>query len=249
MNTVTKYTSSFSPISLKNMDGVKLMNRTDTKFAFSVNRLQEIFEKILPYYDVLEIDDKRIHSYKSLYFDTIDRKFYNDHHNQRVNRHKIRFREYVDSGLIYLEVKCKTNKGKTVKKRLKVDKISKSVTLEQQQYVNNVIGYPLEVLPIQWINFSRITLVHKVQKERLTLDINLDYSNTTSTGDLRKIIIAEVKQERMSRASDFIRTAKEMGIFPMRISKYCFSSMSLDKTLKKNRFKEKQIFINKIIRE
>ena len=55
-------------------------------------------------------------------------KFYNDHHNQRVNRHKIRFREYVDSGLIYLEVKCKTNKGKTVKKRLKVDKISKSLS-------------------------------------------------------------------------------------------------------------------------
>ena len=74
MNTVTKYTSNFSPISLKNMDGVKLMNRTDTKFAFNVNKIQDIFEKILPYYDVLEIDDKRIHSYKSLYFDTSDRK-------------------------------------------------------------------------------------------------------------------------------------------------------------------------------
>lgn len=249
MNTVTKYTSNFSPISLKNMDSVKLMNRTDTKFAFNVNKIQDIFEKILPYYDVLEIDDKRIHSYKSLYFDTSDRKFYNDHHNQRVNRHKIRFREYVDSGLIYLEVKCKTNKGKTVKKRLKVDKISKSLSIEQQEYVNNVIGDSLKVMPIQWINFSRITLVHKVQKERLTLDVNLDYSNTNSSGDLRKIIIAEVKQERMSRASDFIRTTKEMGIFPMRISKYCFSSMYLDKTLKKNRFKEKQIFINKIIQE
>ena len=90
MNVVTKHTSNFSPISLKNMDGVKLMNRTDTKFAFSVKRIKEIFTKILPYYDVLEIDDKRIHSYKSLYFDTSDRKFYNDHHNQRVNRHKIR---------------------------------------------------------------------------------------------------------------------------------------------------------------
>ena len=35
----------------------------------------------------------------------------------RVNRHKIRFREYVDSGLVFLEVKCKNNKGKTIKKR------------------------------------------------------------------------------------------------------------------------------------
>jgi len=249
MNIATKYTSNFSPISLKNMDSVKLMNRTDTKFAFSVNRLPEIFENILPYYNVLEINNKRIHSYQSLYFDTSDRKFYNDHHNKRVNRHKIRFREYVDSGLTYLEVKCKTNKGKTVKKRLKVDEISNHLTLKQQQYVDKVIGEPLNVIPIQWINFSRITLVHKAQKERLTIDVNLDYSNTKSSGDLRKIIIAEVKQERMSRSSDFIRTAKEMSIFPMKISKYCFSSMYLDKTLKQNRFKEKKIFINKIIQE
>tara|TARA_B110000438_G_scaffold201041_1_gene192566 strand:- start:5163 stop:5912 length:750 start_codon:yes stop_codon:yes gene_type:complete len=249
MNIVAKYTSNFTPISLKNMDGVKLMNRTDTKFAFSIKQLQKIFENILPYYDILEIDNKRMHSYKSLYFDTSDRKFYNDHHNKRVNRHKIRFREYVDSGLTYLEVKLKTNKGKTVKKRLKVDKISNNLTLEQQQYIDKVIGTTLNVIPIQWINFNRITLVHKTQKERLTIDINLDYYNSNDNGNLRKIIIAEVKQERMSRSSDFIRIAKEMSIFPMRISKYCFSSMCLDNTLKQNRFKEKKIFINKIIQE
>jgi hypothetical protein len=249
MNIAAKYTANFTPISLKNMDGVKLMNRTDTKFAFSINQLQKIFENISPYYDILEIDNKRMHSYKSLYFDTSDRKFYNDHHNKRVNRHKIRFREYVDSGLTYLEVKRKTNKGKTVKKRLKVDKISNNLTLEQQQYIDKVIGTTLDVIPIQWINFNRITLVHKLQKERLTIDINLDYYNSNDNGDLRKIIIAEVKQERMSRSSDFIRIAKEMSIFPMRISKYCFSSMCLDNTLKQNRFKEKKIFINKIIQE
>ena len=249
MNIAAKYTANFTPISLKNMDGVKLMNRTDTKFAFSINQLQKIFENISPYYDILEIDNKRMHSYKSLYFDTSDRKFYNDHHNKRVNRHKIRFREYVDSGLTYLEVKLKTNKGKTVKKRLKVDKISNNLTLEQQQYIDKVIGTTLDVIPIQWINFNRITLVHKTQKERLTIDINLDYYNSNDNGDLRKIIIAEVKQERMSRSSDFIRIAKEMSIFPMRISKYCFSSMCLDNTLKQNSFKEKKIFINKTIQE
>ena len=67
---------------------------------------------------ILQIDGKRKHDYKSLYFDTEDRKFYNDHHNQRVNRYKVRYREYVDSGLVFLEIKCKNNKGKTIKKRL-----------------------------------------------------------------------------------------------------------------------------------
>ena len=249
MNIVTKYTSNFSPISLKDMDRVKLMNRTDTKFAFSANKLLDLFNQLIPFYDVLEIDGKRIHSYKSLYFDTEGRKFYNDHHNRRVNRHKIRFREYVDSGLIYLEVKCKNNKKKTIKKRLKVDKIADSLTQNQKKYVDDIIGDSLKVIPIQWINFSRITLVHKQQKERLTIDVNLDYHNDDFSGDLRKLIIAEVKQERMSRSSDFIRIAKEMKIYPIRISKYCYSSMQLDSSLKMNSFKEKQIFINKITQE
>ncbi|MFL2567238.1 MAG: hypothetical protein ACJ0QK_00410, partial [Flavobacteriales bacterium] len=72
------------------------------------------------------------------------------------------------------------------------------------------------------------------------------FHNNQNKGNLNKIIIAEVKQERMKRSSDFIRIAKEMNIHPMRISKYCFSSFNLDNSLKQNRFKEKQIFINKI---
>ena len=242
-------TSNFSPISLNQMDGVKLMNRSDTKFTFGYSKLANLLEKLIPYYQVLEIDGKRIHSYKSLYFDTKERKFYNDHHNRRINRHKIRFREYVDSGLVFLEIKRKNNKGKTLKKRLKVNNIPSSLSNKHQEYIEDIIGYSLSVYAKQWINFSRMTLVHKYLKERLTIDINLNYDNGSKKGDLSKIVIAEVKQERMSRSSDFIRIAKDLKIYPMRLSKYCFTTMQLEKTIKKNRFKEKQIFINKIINE
>jgi len=80
INSLINNTTQFSPISLKNMDEVKLMNRSDTKFTFSVQKLPILLEKLVPFYDVLEINGKRLHSYKSLYFDTDDRKFYNDHH-------------------------------------------------------------------------------------------------------------------------------------------------------------------------
>ena len=249
INSLINNTTQFSPISLKNMDEVMLMNRSDTKFTFSVQKLPILLEKLVPFYDVLEINGKRLHSYKSLYFDTDDRKFYNDHHNRRVNRHKIRFREYEDSGLIFLEVKCKNNKGKTIKKRMKVNKIPNTLSNDHQRYVTNIMGYSLPVSSKQWINFNRVTLVHKKQKERLTIDVNLNYSDGISNGDLSKVIIAEVKQERMSRSSDFIRIAKDLKIYPMRLSKYCFTTMQIDHSLKKNRFKEKQIFINKIINE
>ena len=118
MNIVTKHTSNFSPISLKDMDGVKLMNRTDTKFASQLSKLPKLLLQLQPFYNVLTINSKVIQDYKSLYYDTKERKFYIDHHNSRVNRNKIRFREYVGSNLTFLEIKRKNNKGKTIKKRI-----------------------------------------------------------------------------------------------------------------------------------
>ena len=61
------------------MDGVKLMNRTDTKFAFHINKLESLLAKMREFYKVLEVNKERIQSYNSLYFDTNDRKFYIDH--------------------------------------------------------------------------------------------------------------------------------------------------------------------------
>ena len=228
------------------MDDVKLMSRTDTKFAFKANKMPLLLQELMPFYRILAIDGKLIHDYKSLYYDTDNRKFYLDHHNGRVNRNKIRFREYVGSKLTFLEIKLKNNKGKTIKKRIKVDAISKELSEKQQIYINKIIGQPMEVSAKQWINFSRITFVHKTQKERLTMDVNLTFENENEKGDLKNIVIAEVKQERMSRSSDFMRIAKEMSILPIKISKYCISTLSLNPELKHNKFKEKLLFINKL---
>ena len=108
------------------------------------------------------------------------------------------------------------------------------------------MGQEIDVRARQWINFSRITFVHKIQKERLTIDIGLTFEEKQKSGDLKHIAIAEVKQERMSRSSDFMRIAKELHILPIRISKYCMSTLSLNPNLKQNRFKAKKIFINKL---
>ena len=238
--------SRFEKITLSEMDNVKLMSRTDTKFAFNISILPKVLEKLSQFYRVMEIDGDRLHHYKSLYFDTEDRKFYTEHHNRRVNRNKIRFREYVGSDLTFLEIKLKNNKGKTIKKRIKVDSISEKITEKQQEYIDKIIGYTIKVNAKQWIKFSRVTFVHKIQKERLTMDVNLTFNTNEEKGDLKNIVIAEVKQERMSRSSDFMKIVKEMRILPFRLSKYCMSSLQLWPQLKQNRFKEKQRFVNKL---
>ena len=248
MSNLLPIVSDFSSISLKEMDGVKLMSRMDTKFVFKLEKLPSLLEKMTPFYRVLEINGKFIHDYKSLYFDTNARKFYIDHHNSRVNRNKIRFREYVESGLTFLEVKIKNNKGRTIKKRMKVDAISKELSNKHKAYIEKIIGKPVDVNAKQWINFSRATFVHKQKKERLTIDIKLSFKDDEKVGNLNDIVIAEVKQERMSRSSDFIRIAKEMSILPIRLSKYCVSTMQLWPSIKQNRFKKKLLFINKLKR-
>jgi len=246
MNEISKITASFSPIKLAEMDNVKLMSRSDTKFAFKFSKLPELLNQMMPFYKVLEINGKFIHDYKSLYFDTDDRKFYLDHHNGRVNRNKVRFREYVGSDLTFLEIKRKNNKGKTIKKRMKVDSINDNLSVKQKEYIYSIIGSNIILNSKQWINFSRITFVHKVHKERLTIDINLNFKEKDRRGDLNQIAIGEVKQERISRHSDFMRIAKELHILPIRISKYCMSTLELNPELKQNRFKEKTLFLTKL---
>ena len=78
------------------------------------------------------------------------------------------------------------------------------------------------------------------------MDMNLTFKNKIKEGDLKNIVIAEVKQERMSRSSDFMKIAKEMSILPVKISKYCISTLELNPEIKQNRFKEKVLFINKL---
>ncbi|MFL2567531.1 MAG: hypothetical protein ACJ0QK_01895, partial [Flavobacteriales bacterium] len=65
---VAKHINEFLPTSLEKMDSVKLLSRSDTKFAFSVNILEDLINRLTPFYNVLEIDGKRKHDYKSLYF-------------------------------------------------------------------------------------------------------------------------------------------------------------------------------------
>ena len=108
---------NFQPISLDEMSGVKLLNRTDTKFVTSLNQLRKLLSMAEHDYRVQEINGQRIAHYYSTYFDTPTNDMYMRHQNGHQNRQKLRIRSYVDSHLNFLEVKTKNNHGRTKKKR------------------------------------------------------------------------------------------------------------------------------------
>jgi len=240
--------SSYSAISLTEMTAVALMDRVDTKFVFHIQDLERVLFELRQHYHILEIDGRRSCWYKTLYFDTAQRQLFRLHHNGKLNRFKVRQRQYRDCGLTYLEVKFKSNKKKTIKQRLRIDDLESTFSGPSLAFLFEQLNFdPRTLLPSMLMEFTRLTMVHKRAKERATLDINLRFRFDRKSGNLSDLVIAELKQEKLSSRNDFVRTMRKLHIAPLRISKYCLACATIYPELKSNNFRLKFHRLGKIV--
>jgi len=243
MELQTQILNDFQPIDLKEMDSVKLMNRTDTKFIFNISQYQKIMNEIKDDYRVLEVEGKRISRYETLYYDTSRFDLYNKHHQGKLNRYKIRHRTYVESNIGFLEVKFKNNKGRTIKTRISQKDVPVTWGDESELFLNKMLPFqPHSLQPVIWINYSRLTLVNKTSAERLTIDLGLEFKKNGMSQKLDRLVIAEVKQEKR-KASPFMSVMKKYHIREGSISKYCMGIAFTCDEVKKNNFKNKLLTI------
>ena len=241
--------NNYDPIYLNEMSSVRLMDRHDTKLIMSRSLLNSVLEELINEYYVLEIGSKRAHAYESLYYDTASFKTYREHHNGRLNRYKLRYRSYVDSDLHYFEVKHKSNKNRTIKKRHETIGIQTSLGATSKDMVQRLTYFdPNELFPTLWIYFDRITLVNHDLTERITIDVNLEYKSYLKEVEAShpSMVIVEAKQKRFNRHSKIISTLHDYGVYPIRISKYCLGMLSCFDEIKRNAFKPKMLRISKI---
>lgn len=247
MSKIETILQNFKPISLAEMDRVKLMNRTDTKFAFSVEKFTEFLESLNQFYDVLEIANTRTPHYESLYFDDEQFSFFKDHHNGKTNRFKVRIRKYVESEILFLEVKHKF-KGRTDKKRIPTNGFDEVFDEKQLQFLTKQLQAESQLMPTMWNSFQRITLINKTLNERLTFDFNINFHHQNTERNFNNLVIAELKQEELNRNSPFYALMKNQQIRPYRLSKYCLGSIEIygENQLKFNRFKKKLLHLKKI---
>jgi len=238
--------TQFEPITLEEMDGVKLMNRTDTKFMMSVSDLCDALSLVTQDYRILEVQGVRASRYETLYYDTKDFYFYKRHHGGKKNRYKIRKRSYMDSNLNFLEVKFKNSKDRTIKDRTRVSMIVEPLEDNSIKFIEENTPLRFELEPKIWNHFKRITLVNKNSTERLTIDLDLDFRYGDLVKELPQLVIAEVKQEVENRYSPFMIVLKKKLIRPQSISKYCLGVAMLVNGMKANAFKDKLIKIRKI---
>jgi hypothetical protein len=246
INDIRDLLSGFEPISLASMDCVKLLNRSEKKFVLHFNKIPSVLREVISDYQVLEINDQRILEYNTEYFDTNDNAMYLAHHNGKQSRFKVRRREYVISGEQFLEVKRRTNNGRIQKKRVELQAAVIDSKLEQV-FIENATPYKLDGLEMKLINtFQRITLVSIPRKERITIDIGLEFKNEQSTIQLPSIAIIEVKFDNMATEPGFEKIMKKLRIHGSSVSKYCIGRALLEPKLKSNLFQNKIRYLTKL---
>jgi len=241
--------NNFLPITLEEMDSVKLMTRTDIKYVFHINKLESVLNKLCDNYKILEINGKRYNNYETIYFDTHDFKMYHQHHNGKLNRNKVRFRKYLDSGVHFFEIKFKNNKGRTIKERIKRKNKDACITDKAEDFLKLKTNFNSNMLSSKiTINYSRITLVNKEFRERLTIDTDIKFSNNEHEKYMPELVIAELKRDSNLKTK-FIDVMKDFKIVKGSFSKYCFGIIYLNENIKKNNFIQKLLTIKKICNE
>ena len=252
MDKIAEKTLLLPPITLEEMSGIKLMNRTDTKFVATLEQLHSFLLAVQGEYYIQEINGKRIASYHTTYFDTADYNMYGIHHAGRKVREKIRVRTYLDSNDTFLEIKNKNNHGRTKKKRISISSLK---SIEQAQEHDTIIPFMAkhawytieEISPVIENWFNRITLVNFEKTERLTIDFNLRFHHLKSDrhNKLQRVAIIELKRDG-NVPSPALALLRDVRIKRSGFSKYCIGSALTNSKLKRNNFKERLRMIEKM---
>ncbi len=243
--------ASMSPITLGEMESIRLMNRIDTKYVTTERRLVEILQDASAAgYRVFEICGRKVQDYDSVYYDTPGLEMYRMHHSGRKVREKVRVRTYM-TGETFLEIKHKNNRGRTKKKRTAIPSdavMDFGRCSGAAEYLASHSWWTAPQLsPEAGTSFRRITLVNPAGTERLTIDTCLSFTNFRhgSRADLADAVIIELKQD--GRASSQMKgILLEHRVFPARISKYCFAVALTEPGVSRGRFKQRIRYVEKM---
>lgn len=241
--------STFEGISLTGLEETKaqLMTRVESKHLMTLSQCKNLVQALADSYRVLEIQDTRIGRYETMYYDTLSFLSYNQHHNGKSNRFKLRLRHYNTSGDTFLEVKKKDNKGSTEKKRMKTTWSSAGFLPEQVEFLRSALPYDCQTFhPVIRTIYNRLTLVSTKSPERITFDMGISFDDGQHVISYPDLVIGEIKYEKGIKNSPALQAIHAMGIKKRSFSKYCIGVSLLYDWLKHNRFKENLLYLARI---
>ena len=230
-----------APISLEEVvSEAALMTRVDNKFLLTAKQFIELIARLGDEYRIMQIGERRIFTYESVYFDTSDLEMFTAHKQGRRRRYKIRTRTYADSGLCMFEAKFKGARGQTVKYRIphafsERETITPEATGFLRAQLRAEYNQELPHLePVMRSDYVRATFVNPKDEERLTCDVNLVYSREGATVHGPELFVIETKSANGRGAAD--AALSRMGIRPVSMSKYCLGIALLHPHLAANKW-------------
>jgi VTC domain len=214
----------FEPISLAELNSrAALLCRLDNKYIVDLQTLDDLVDVLRKDFLILEIDERRVFNYETVYFDSPGLDNYRAHVQGRRRRFKVRSRRYVDSGLHVFEIKLKGRGGSTDKRQLRIAPDEHAtLTQEAERFADGILreeyghGLPAEMAPALGMTYRRVTLAAKDGSERVTWDFSLDFGDAALSD---RHAIVETKTPHGRGIAD--RALLEFGVRPVSCSKYC----------------------------
>lgn len=241
----TDILSSFDPVSLHTLIArAAMLERLDQKYVVDRPVLDRALMNMRGAFSALEIQGTRSFEYRTVYFDSFDRRSYHDHHQGRRRRAKVRVRHYVDAGSTFAEVKLKDRRGITVKQRLPLETdnlfhlTDQAIDFVHQSYRDLYAKeFAYELRPVLAVVYKRITLVANAGGERMTIDSALSFSaGEKDVAVSPDIFIVETKSANGNGLAD--KVFRALHQHPMEhCSKYCVGTALLHEDVKSNRFR------------
>ena len=235
---------AFTPISLADLNAkAEMLTRLDNKYVVPLRALEDLAPLLDDHFDVLEINGKRKFGYRTQYFDTPDMTSFRHHVQGRRRRAKLRTRHYLGAGICFVEIKLKSLRKVTVKKRLPHDPgildelTDPALQFADQSHLDHYgRGLNAPCLPVMQMQYKRTTLVARVGGERLTIDRNLQFWNTEKEAATSpEMVVVETKSAFGRGIADTV--LRRNGHHPIgSCSKYCIGLAAIGLVPRFNKF-------------
>ena len=203
-----------------------MLRRVDRKYVVEPDGFLELIERIQEGHQLLSIDGLREFAYRSVYFDTPERRCFVDHVEGRIPRFKTRTRLYRDTGTCVFEVKLKRSDGEMDKRQIDhpADRDAQLAERDMQRASEALsdagLELPQRLDPTLVTRFTRVTFAARERPERLTCDFRVSLSRPGgATARIRDgLVVVETKSEDGDSPAD--RALEDAGADEISLSKY-----------------------------
>jgi hypothetical protein len=237
LDAIERAVSHLPGIPLGEVGPAELLDRLDRKYLMPVESAVAALRQAKDY-RVLEAGGRRLGRYRTQYYDTADLALYHAHHSGQLPRSKVRIRSYLDSGARYLEVKRRTNRGRTEKSRSPLSAGAAELQARLEEAGATGLDAGLAAHPLSEalsVDFTRLTLVATTLAERVTVDVGITVARGGAVRYIAGVAVVEIKQPETG-PSQFADVLRSLGFREGALSKYCMGIALLEPSAKRNRF-------------